>query len=134
MTDTKIAPNPCSPYANADPDLRHAFPSFFGALPNPGVLTVTGCRRMAVVPESTPRDVLDEIAAGRLPEGMCPVCVKTAREGELHSDLSPLPPQACRECESDSSQGEWCALCRQELHDEWWATRGTEHGGEVFAR
>jgi hypothetical protein len=121
MADIKIAPNPFSPYANADPDLRHAFPSFFGALPNPGVLTVTGCRRMAVVPESTPRDVLDEIAAGRLPQGMCPVCMKAATEGE--QGISSLPAQKCQECEGGSSQGAQCALCRQELHDIWWATR-----------
>ncbi|GAA2861294.1 hypothetical protein [Nonomuraea rubra] len=129
---TKIAPNPFSPYANADLNLRHAFPAFFGAVPDHGVLTVTGCRRMAVVAESTPRDVLDEIAAGSLPEGMCPVCVKAATEGE--QGISSLPAQRCRECGGDSSQGEWCALCRQELHDIWWATRGEGHGGEVFSR
>ncbi|HEY9410987.1 MAG TPA: hypothetical protein VIP77_15520 [Jiangellaceae bacterium] len=131
MPEIKITPNPYSPYANADPDLRHAYPSFFGALPDPGVLTVTGCRRMAVVADSIPRDVLDEIAAGRLPEGMCPVCVKAATEGE--QDISSLPCQACRDCSGDSSQGELCALCRQEMHDEWWPTRD-EHGGEVFSR
>jgi hypothetical protein len=124
MADPKIAPNPFSPYANANLEWRHAYPSFFGALPQPGVLTITGCRRMAVVAESMPRDVLDEIAVGRLPEGMCPACMQAATEGEQH--ISGLPPQRCRECGGDSSQGEWCALCRQELHNIWWATRGQE--------
>lgn len=118
---TKIEPNPHSPYANADPGLRHAYPSFFGAVPEPGLLTVTGCRRMAVVAESTPRDVLDEIAAGRLPEGMCPICIEAATEGE--QGISSLPAQRCRECGGGSTQGEICALCRQELHGVWWSSR-----------
>lgn len=132
MGDTKITPNPHSPYANADPEYRHLIPSLFGLKPKPGVLCLTACDRMAVAPEEPLQDATDRLTdGGGLPDGLCPSCVAMAQSGE-----APVPPhpQECRECGSLGSQGEWCALCRQELHDIWWATRGPEHGGEVFAR
>jgi hypothetical protein len=118
MTD-RIPPNPHSPYATADPDLRHLIPSLFGILPNPGGLTLTACERMAVVPDGTLGDATDALAESRaadLPPGLCPICV-----GAVTGESVPgkQGPDTCRECGSGSSQGEWCALCRQELHDEW---------------
>lgn len=122
MTD-RIKPNPYSPYADADPDVRHLFPSFFGNLPTPGGLALTGCERMAVVPEETLTDVTDLLDAGRisdLPPGLCPVCVSVATgEGSAGGDGADV----CRECGARTSHGDWCALCRQDLHDEWWPNR-----------
>lgn len=132
MADTKITPNPFSPYANADPEWRHLIPSLFGLVPEPGVLCLTACDLMAVAPEEPLKDATDGLIGGdNLPDGLCPSCVAMAQSGQ-----SPVPPrpQECRECGDLGSQGEWCALCRQDLHDEWWPTRGPEHGGEVFAR
>lgn len=132
MADTKIAPNPFSPYANADPEYRHLIPSLFGIAPKAGVLALTACDRMAVVPEEPLTDATDALDAGAgLLDRLCPSCVAVAQSGDR-----PIPPRPneCRECGSLGSQGVICALCRQELHDAWWATRGGEHGGEVFAR
>lgn len=134
MTDTKIEPNPYSPYANADSKHRHLIPSLFGITPEPGVLSPTACERMAVVPEETLKDATDAIVSGdvaNLPEGLCTPCVMVAT-GRFTADR--IGRERCKQCGGASSQGEWCALCRQELHDAWWPTRGSENGGEVFAR
>ena len=134
MADIKITPNPYSPYANADPEHRHLIPSLFGIGPESGVLALTGCDRMAVVPEEPLRDATAAVVGGdlaSLPEGLCPSCVAMASSGE---EPVPARSQECRECGSLGSQGEWCALCRQDLHDAWWATRASENGGEVPAR
>ena len=132
MAETKIAPNPYSPYADADPDLRHSIASLFGSLPDAGVLCLTACERLAVAPpEGLKRDVLDEIAAGTLPEGMCPTCIAVVT-GKGSAERR--NPAVCEECGGDSSHRGLCALCRQELHKQWWPTRNSENGGEVFAR
>jgi hypothetical protein len=120
MEDTsKIEPNPYSPYANADPAYRHFVPGFFGMVPESGVLSLTACDLMTVVPE----EPLRETNFDDLPEGLCPSCVAMAKDGQ-----APVlaRPQECKECGSLGSQGEWCALCRQKLHAAWWATKGTE--------
>ncbi|MFB4265361.1 hypothetical protein [Nonomuraea sp. GTA35] len=130
MTDTKIEPNPYSPYANADPEYRHLILSLFGLKPSAGVLCLTACDRMAVAPEEPLQEATDKLGDGGLPDGLCPSCVAMARSGE-----APVPPrpQECRECGDLGSQGEWCALCRQELHEAWWPTRN-EAEGEVVSR
>lgn len=130
MADTKIEPNPYSPYANADPKYRHLLPSLFGIGPKPGVLALTACERMAVAPGEPLQDATDAIAGGdvaNLPAGLCTPCVMVAT-GRFTADR--VQPARCEECGGDSSQGDLCALCRQELHDAWWATRGPERGGE----
>ena len=125
MTDqTRVAPNPPSPFADADPAYRHLFPTPF-LFPDPpaGVLAPTGCDRLAVVPEA----VREAIPGGELPEGLCPVCVAVMRS-EPFVDARVLAP--CRECGAPTRPDGLCALCRQERHDAWWATRG-EAGTEV---
>lgn len=121
MTDDvrcRVSPNPFSPYANADPDVRHLVPSLFGFGPTAGVLALTACERMAVVPDEPLRDATGRL--GDLPPGLCPVCVSVATgEGAPGGG----DPDVCRECGDGSSQGEWCALCRQDLHEQWWPTR-----------
>ena len=127
----RVAPNPYSPYANAIPNARHLLPSLFGLLPTPGGLAPTGCERMAVVPDEPLEDVTDLLLAGRtreLPPGLCADCVGVAAGGGLAEDFPRFAPAICRECGGHSSQGEWCALCRQDLHDEWWPTRGASGG------
>ncbi|GAA4225977.1 hypothetical protein GCM10022254_09350 [Actinomadura meridiana] len=127
---TRIPPNPHSPYANALPNARHLLPvPIFFPPPIPGKLALTGCARMAVVPTETLRDVTDLIEAGRigeLPPGLCVECVTAATGGDPEDpedDHPAIAPMACRDCGGLSSQGVWCALCRQELHDAWWPTR-----------
>jgi hypothetical protein len=121
MTE-RIAPNPYSPYADADPTYRHAVPSLFGTLPTPGGLTVVACGRMAVVPT----EPLQDAERPDLPEGFCPACITVMNGGrEL-----PTERGTCKECGHGSSHGDLCALCRQELHDTWWPTRD---GGEPGA-
>lgn len=119
-TPKRVEPNPYSPYATADPDLRHMFVPFFGGIPDAGVLALAECERQAVVPADTV-DCTDAVMEGRLtdlPPGLCPVCITVAtgqgEPGQQH-------PETCRRCEGVSSQGEWCAMCRFELHEEWWA-------------
>lgn len=130
MTE-RVTPNPHSPYANAHPNARHLLPSFLGLAPTPGGLALTACDRMAVVPLEPLGDATDLLRAGRigeLPPGLCPSCVG-AVVGEEPPEGDPrLPTQVCRECECPSSQGEWCALCRQELHEAWWPSRSSGEG------
>lgn len=122
---TRIAPNPYSPYADANPSLRHLFTSLlFFPHPAPGVLAPAACGGMAVVPA----DRLNLTPESDLPDGLCPACVAEMR-GE-HTPLS-IPPAECRECESDTRHADLCALCRQEKHDVWWTTRRTtEEAGQ----
>lgn len=119
----RVPPNPYSPYADADPDVRHLIPAFFGLGPKPGALALTGCERMAVAPEEKLTDVTDLLIAGRisdLPPGLCPVCISVATgEGVAGGDGT----GECRECGAGTSHGDLCALCRQDLHEEWWPTR-----------
>lgn len=123
MTD-RLAPNPHSPYADADPNHRHVISgsSFFGN-PTPGGLIPTACERLAVVPEEPLRNAYDDAT---LPDGLCPDCVTVMQGGD-----APAQPVAnCRECESLTAHDGLCALCRQEKHDAWWPTRGA---GEQLA-
>lgn len=119
----RIESNPYSPYADADPDLRHLIPAFFGHLPKPGVLAVTACELMAVAPEEKLTEVTDLLAAGRtseLPPGLCPVCISVATgQGTAGGDGT----GECRECGTGTSHGDLCGLCRQDLHEQWWPTR-----------
>lgn len=121
-TAEQILPNPRSPYANAVPTARHLLPglSIFGR-PIPGKLAPTACDRMALVPDGALGDATNALAETRLddlPPGLCRSCVLVATAAGRVSFRQ--DPQTCRECGGASSQGEWCALCRQELHDKWW--------------
>lgn len=115
---SNLAPNPHSPYADADPNYRHIFATivFFGD-PAPGGLVPTACERLAVVPEEPLRDANE--GDGVLPEGLCPVCVAVMQGG----DEPRHPVTDCRECEAVTNHAGLCALCRQEKHEAWWPTR-----------
>jgi hypothetical protein len=116
---TRIAPNPHSPYASANPDVRHIFPSpiFFPA-PTPGVLAPAACNLMAVVPD----ELIETQPGAPLPDGLCADCVTVMQGGKPPTH----PSSDCGECGSATWHGELCALCRQEKHDEWWPTRNAE--------
>ncbi|WP_460071119.1 hypothetical protein [Streptomyces sp. YKOK-I1] len=112
----KLAPNPHSPYADATPDVRHIFPSpIFFPQAAPGVLALTACEGMAVVPEQMTETGPD----AELPEGLCPDCVTVMRGGEPPARSS----SECGQCGSATYHGALCALCRQEGHEDWWPTR-----------
>lgn len=115
---TKIDPNPHSPYASADPQYRHIFPSpiFFPAL-EPGVLAAAACDLMAVVPA----DLIETRPGEPLPDGLCPACVAVMQGGAPPKH----PSSQCTACGSATWHGELCALCRQEKHEAWWPTRET---------
>jgi hypothetical protein len=116
---TTIAPNPHSPYADADPETRHIFPSpIFFPTPSPGVLALTACEGMAVVPE----DLVETEPGAPLPDGLCPACVAVVQGGRAPK----RPSSECRECEAATYHGELCALCRQTKHETWWPTRGED--------
>jgi hypothetical protein len=124
---TKLAPNPYSPYADADPRFRHLVPSLFGIPPKAGVLAVAACGGMAVVPEGTLGDATDALKEGRLadlPEGLCPnrLAVATGAGIEAGAHVS---PGECSECGDRTLHGSCCALCRQEMHDQWRASQAT---------
>lgn len=131
---TRVEPNPFSPYADARPTARHLIPSFFGALPEPGVLALAACERMTVVPADSLTDVTDLLRAGRigeLPPGLCADCVGVAAgDGD---PLGPVPG-TCRECGSGSSHGDLCALCRQDRHEEWWPKRRTKISAQTVSK
>lgn len=109
----RVPPNPHSPYADADPQYRHIFPTviFFGP-PKPGQLVTAGCERMAVVPDEPLRT-----ADGELPDGLCPACVAAMRGEELPADARPV--SACRDCGGSTDHDGMCALCRQGAHEAW---------------
>ncbi|MFH8792242.1 hypothetical protein [Streptomyces sp. NPDC017941] len=113
---TRIAPNPHSPYADADRTVRHIFPSpICFPTPAPGVLALTACEAMAVVPES----LVEWEADAPLPDGLCLACVTVMQGG--------MPPvresSQCGACGTATWHGELCALCRQGAHEKWWPTR-----------
>lgn len=114
---TRVAPNPYSPYADANPGTRHLIPApTFFPDPTPGALIPAACGGMAVVPE----EPLQLVPYSDLPDGLCPACAAEMR-GEHTEPAAPVAE--CRECGSDTRHVDLCALCRQEKHDEWWATR-----------
>lgn len=111
----KLEPNPYSPYADADPEYRHLVPEFLGICPQPGVLAIVACGGLAVVPET-----LTELPPGpSAPPGLCPACLTAAHGGLGRSGT----PGRCSECGDATGHGKLCALCRQEKHDAWWASR-----------
>lgn len=113
----KVEPNPFSPYADAAPDVRHLFQSpIFFPDPVPGALALTGCERMAVVPEPLP----DTAAVTELPEGLCPACLSVMHGNDWPDWGSPTE---CDSCGTATQHGLMCALCRQEMHEQWWPTR-----------
>ncbi|MFB6934550.1 hypothetical protein [Streptomyces chartreusis] len=115
---TTLAPNPHSPYADADPTKRHIFAAFaFFGDPTPGGLVPTACERLAVVPEEPLTGTSPD---AELPDGLCPLCVAVMQGG----DEPRHPVTDCRECEAVTDHDGLCALCRQEKHDAWWPTRG----------
>jgi len=114
---TRIAPNPHSPYATADPQYRHTILAFVFCDPTPGALALTGCDNLSVVPtEPLTLTNLDDA-----PEGLCPTCV-AAVQGQ-QPDTSARESGPCRDCEEDTSRDGLCVLCRQDLHDAWWPHR-----------
>ncbi|MFG3090652.1 hypothetical protein ACGGAI_23810 [Streptomyces antibioticus] len=119
---TYVAPNPYSPYADADPLYRHLIPvllpSLFGE-PAPGTLAATGCGRMAVVPDEPLRFVDEQ--DGPLPAGVCPACITAMTDGTT----PPYAASDCRRCESSTRHNGLCAQCRQEQHADWWDAQGT---------
>ncbi|MDQ0809886.1 hypothetical protein QFZ63_001600 [Streptomyces sp. B3I7] len=116
---SSIAPNPRSPYASADPQYRHIFPSpIFFPTPTPGVLAAAACNLMAVVPA----DLIETRPGEPLPNGLCPDCVTVMQGGAPPKHPSSL----CGECGSATWHGELCALCRQEKHEQWWPTRNDQ--------
>jgi hypothetical protein len=119
MPEQTVSPNPYSPYATATLADRHLLPSFFGAYPLPGKLAIAACEGMTVAPGEQPR----ELDLGNPQPGLCRVCVDAVTGVK---DPARQGPHVCQECGETGSQGRWCALCRQELHDEWWARRGQQ--------
>lgn len=112
MTDP-AKPNPYSPFACAEPTVRHAFPvyPFFGG-PEAGVLAMTLCERTAIVPGDT-----QEYPVGaEMPAGTCPGCAAVLREQEPPEDTR--TPEQCKTCESRGPNG-MCLMCRMDAHDRW---------------
>lgn len=121
---TTIAPNPHSPYADADPQWRHIFPSpVFFPQAAPGVLALTACEGMAVVPET----LIETEPGVPLPDGLCPACVTVMNGGKPPK----RPSSECKECDAATWHGELCALCRQAKHEAWWPTRDTAPSTET---
>lgn len=108
----RVTPNPPSPYATADPTTRHVFGVLFGADPQPGALALTLCDELAVVP-ADPLQFADEVP---LQPGMCETCVLVVH-GKNLIRTRPQPPGNCAECGSSTDRGQWCALCRMDLHE-----------------
>jgi len=112
---SRVAPNPYSPFADADPQLRHLFPvpAFISVPPVPGSLALTGCSRLAMVPW----DVTEAPAREELPEGTCPLCARPMREGNPQPDQRPVA--ACHRCLAPTRHDGLCALCRVTMHEHW---------------
>ncbi|MFD5899118.1 hypothetical protein [Streptomyces sp. NPDC060366] len=117
---TTVTPNPPSPYADADPTLRHMFPSPFGP-PLPGHLAPTGCNRLAVVPPET--SITTAVNVPRA-AGFCPGCIADLFGQEPPEDIRPVAN--CRDCDATTDHDGLCAMCRMDAHDEWWPTRDTK--------
>lgn len=115
-----VSPNPFSPFADADPALRHLLPvpAFLPGAPAPGTLSFTGCGRLAAVPA----DPVEIDPAAQLPDGVCPRCTAALRAGAPQWDNRPAA--ACRACGTPTLHDALCALCRQDLHAAWQAEQG----------
>lgn len=113
MPDT-ISPNPPSPFADADAAFRHLIPAItMHGVPDPGVLAVTACERLAVVPDEQMRDA----ETGVLPDGLCPACLAAMHGKTSAADNRPIAD--CRTCDGRTQHDGVCALCRQEMHADW---------------
>jgi hypothetical protein len=112
---SRIDPNPYSPFADADPQLRHLFPVpvLISVPPVPGSLAVTGCSRLAMVPW----DVADAPALAELPENVCSGCAQAMREDNPQPDHRPVA--ACHRCLAPTRHDGLCALCRVVMHEHW---------------
>ncbi|MGW6913736.1 hypothetical protein ACWGB8_07940 [Kitasatospora sp. NPDC054939] len=108
----RIAPNPPSPYATADPTFRHIIPTpIFLPDPEPGTLTFTACDELAVVPEA----LTQTSAVGELPEGICPACAASMAGGR---ESTPRPASVCTACGSRTRFTGLCAVCRVDRHSQ----------------
>jgi hypothetical protein len=115
----RLAPNPHSPYASADPNWRHILPTpIFFPRPTPGVLAAAACGLMAVVPD----DLIETRPGAPLPAGVCPDCAAVMQGGAPPE----RPSSLCGECGSATWHGDLCALCRQDKHEQWWPTRNDQ--------
>jgi hypothetical protein len=120
-----VQPNPHSPYATADPTLRHLFPLFWwDALiegpPIPGTLRLTGCGELSVVAEM----VIEILPGESLPTGVCPACAAARLRDRPDTPIGPV--QDCSTCWRRTNRGGQCASCRRKAHDAWWPTRHTD--------
>lgn len=118
MTQQTATPNPHSPYATAEPSVRHLLPGLSGP-PTSGNLAPTGCNRLAVVPGEPLRAAPDD---NTFPPGMCDTCLAAWYASHLGEELpDDRPATDCRECESRTRHDGLCAMCRQDAHETWWA-------------
>ncbi|MFJ8743442.1 hypothetical protein ACIRL2_29205 [Embleya sp. NPDC127516] len=104
--------HPTSPYATADPALRHVIPSPFGQTPRPGLLALTACGNLAVVPATAPVHLDSDHAD---PDDLCPRCAAAVQDADAHPDIR--PHTLCEMCEAPTRHGNLCAPCRQDAHD-----------------
>jgi len=118
---TTVPPSPYSPYATADPDVRHLIPlpEEYGP-PAPGRLLPAGCHELAVVSDDSAE--IDP-ATRPLPRGLCAPCVASMRGLAVPDDTRPLTN--CRTCGGETRYNHLCALCRAEAHQLWQTVRTT---------
>jgi hypothetical protein len=121
MTET-LTPNPYSPYATAQPGVRHIFTSspFLLGERVPWVLGTTACRNLAVVLDE-PVLPFDKASS---PPGICPTCLAAVRGQMVISAGEELT--RCDLCRAKTRQGQWCSPCRESLHRAWWAEQRKE--------
>ncbi|MFJ2780240.1 hypothetical protein [Kitasatospora sp. NPDC087315] len=116
---TTITPNPPSPYATADPNLRHTLAppnNLLGRFRTPAsTLALTDCRALAVVPNQP----YNFSASPVLPDGLCTTCIATW----IYDEPAPAAPlaQPCERCDALTQHGTLCAVCRIDAHDRWTA-------------
>ncbi|MEU4947685.1 hypothetical protein [Streptomyces lavendulae] len=117
-----LTPNPSSPFATADPNVRHIIltSALFG-VPRPGALVLVGCDRLTVVP--TEHLTAANSTDGTLPDGLCEDCV-AEMQGAARATVQ--ESSNCRECGLVTRHDGLCVLCRMEAHDEWWAQQQPE--------
>lgn len=116
MTEPTVTPNPYSPFATADPSLRHIIPvlRLLNAAPIAGGLSTTGCGQLAVVPA----DVIEVRPGHPFPAIACRACIAAMNADRIDNPAAERLP--CSNCESLTPYPGLCILCRQERHDAWW--------------
>jgi hypothetical protein len=112
-----ITPNPYSPYATADPALRHLIPiprllADLGVRPDTGALATTSCGQLAVVPD----DAIMVDPGHPFPPIACPACIAAMKADRI--DETPRDIEPCPECARPTPYG-LCIVCRQDQHNEW---------------